>query len=571
MPNVNHTIGPNGRTLPISATNPLPVEAIASPGTVSSGNTTTALLGAGATFTGVGEDILNFATLTISIHSDVVSAAQGLKIQFSLDNTEWHTTDEYTYENNGIFKTYSLQRVARYFRLIYTNGPDPQTHMELSVIFNPVAGVASSHRIGDTIKNEDDAQLMKSVLSGQAPIGDQINIVATAAGALKTDVVTPVGNLPVSQLSTLMDGKTLNREFNELWEQVGTGTHTFQTNKLQMSVGVGEWCVYQTRRFYPYFSGKPQKIELTFDNFHPETNVTKRVGYFSSNTASPFDATYDGFYLESSGNTIRFVLENAGATVFDVDIADWDGFDIMNGYEDPAHWENFTVIEFNFLWLGGAYIEIRLVTPEGFTTVHSEIYAGTSTDVFIQSPNQPARYEIRSTTGTGNFRAICSQIATSGSINESAYSKSVNTGHLPINLVTVGTTYPLLAIRKTAALRANPIRITNADCLLASADTIRWSIQINPTLSAALTYAAVTGTAFDSAVGDGAITVTGDGIIIASGYLVQADSIQAALFRDNYLSWLSGAIDGVQDEYILCITPVTNNVNVHGALSVFEG
>lgn len=408
-------------------------------------------------------------------------------------------------------------------------------------------------------------------LSGETPTGEQADVVVTPSGALKVDALTPFGNLPVSQLNTLMDGKTLNREFDELWEQAGTGTPTFETNKLDMEVAAAEWFVYQTRRFYPYFSGKAQKIELTFDNFAPEANVTKRAGYFSSSTVSPHSATLDGFYLESSGGTISFVIQRAGTTILNVDIADWDGYDLLDTYQTLSNWNNFTVIEFNFLWLGGAYIELRLVTPQGFTTVHSFVYAGTAQDVFMQSPNQPARYEIRSTTGTGNFRAICSQIATSGSINESAYSKSVNTGHLPINLVTVGTTYPLLAIRKTAALRANPIRITNADCLLASADTIRWSIQINPTLSAALTYAAVTGTAFDSAVGDGAITVTGDGIIIASGYLVQADSIQAALFRDNYLSWLSGAIDGVQDEYILCITPVTNNVNVHGALSVFEG
>lgn len=571
--NVNHSIGADGRTVPISDSNPLNVSSTPDPtggNLLSTGNTTTVNLLAGATFTGIGENILPYVTISIAVIADEDSANLGLEFQFSTDNITWVTSDGYSYFANGR-KTYSIQRISQYFRVRYINGAINQSNFNISVIYNSHVGVASSHRIGDTISNEDDAQLTKSVLSAEKPTGDQVNIGATPEGALVTSVVTPTGTLPVSQLTTLHDGKILSRLFPEINEIQGTGTGAFQDNKYNMTVASGEWLVHQTKRFLPYYSGKPQKVELTFDNFAPETDVTKRVGYFSSNTTSPFDATHDGFYLESSGGSIKFVIKRGGVTVVETDIANWSGYDVLANYKALGEWDNFTVIEFNFLWLGGAYIEIRVVTEVGFTTVHRFIYAGTSQDVFMKSPNQPVRYEIRSTTGAGDFRYICNQVATSGSISESALSRSVNTGTSAITLGSVGTKYPVLSVRKQTALRVNPIRISSANLFVSSVDRVLWTLEINPTLSAPLSYSNVANSALSFASGNGTITVSAPGIIIASDYLTQHDQIPSSIFVNNYLSWLSGELDGTQDEYILCATPITNNVAIHGSIITLEG
>lgn len=570
--NVNHIIGTNGKTVPVSSINPFPVDNSAgSTGEILSGNSRNTNLTAGQPFVGATTDVLKYSSIVISLNSDVESADGGLSIQFSIDGSDWHETDAYTYNQPTVFKTWTIQRVAQYFRVVYTNGSTDQTHFELSTIGNPVSGVASSHRVGDIISNEDDAQLTKAVLSGMTPLGDQVNIHATPDGSLRTDVVTPVGSLPVSQLTTLFDGKTLNRLFPEMFEAVGTGTGTFQTNKYNMAVTSGQYEIYQSRRFLPYYSGKPQKVELTFDNFAPETNVIKRAGYFSSNTSAPYNSTLDGFFLESSGGTITFNIFNNGSTIVSTDITNWTGYDLLNGYQTLSNWDNFTVIEFNFLWLGGAYIELRLVTSEGFTTVHKLVYAGTAQDVFLQSPNQPVRYEIRSSTGSGNFRAICSQVATSGSVNESAFNRSQNTGHVAITYPTVGTKYPLIAIRKGATYRDNPIKIVMADILVSSSDIVRWTLEINPTLSGALTYNAEPNSGAEIAIGSSATTVTTTGIRVASGYLVQNGRIQPEVFESNFLSWLSGSITGTQDQYIFTVTPTSPNINVFGQITWGEG
>ena len=389
---------------------------------------------------------------------------------------------------------------------------------------------------------------------------------------VQVDVGNPFQVLPVSQLNTLRDGKVLNRLFTELNEIAGTGTPTHQTNKINLAVTSGQWLVHSAKRFSPYFSGKPQKIELTFDKFAPEANVTKRVGYFSSNTTTPFASTYDGFWLESGNDTIKLVVSRAGTTVYDVDITSWLNYDNLGDYQSLATWDNFTVIEFNFLWLGGAYLELRLVTNTGFITAHKLIYAGTAQDVFIQSPNQTVRYEIRSTTGSGNFRYICNQVATSGSIDESFITKSVNTGATSINLATATTKYPLLAVRKNASYRQNPVLLIDVDVFVTTiSDNILWSLEINPTLSAPLTYNSVSNSAIQYAVGNGTITTTGAGIVISSGFLSSGQKLNPGVFNRNYLSWLSSALDGTPDSYVLSITPISANVNLHAAMTLGEG
>lgn len=387
-------------------------------------------------------------------------------------------------------------------------------------------------------------------------------------------LIPPIGFVPVSQLSTLHDGKILNRDLPEMYEVVGDGTGTYgDGNKYTMAVGANEWLVRQSKHIFPYFSGKPTKVELTYDNFAPEANVTKRVGYFSSNIVSPFDADYDGFYLESNFiDGIKFVIVNDGTITYEVTLENWSGYDNLQEYQTLATWDNFTVAEINFLWLGGAYIELKVMTSGGFVTAHTHIHAGTQTDVFIKSPNQPIRYEIRSTGGTGTLRYICNQVATGGSINESGYGRTLDTTHTPITLTGAGTLFPLLGIKKQTAYRHNPVVINVGDVFVASNDRVRWSLLLNPTISGAgLSYSDVDTTVVQKATGDGVLTVTDIGFEIAAGFLEQGKSISASTFTSNYLMWLSGNIDGTQNAIVLCVTPVTSPVNVHGVIDFEEG
>jgi len=151
-------------------------------------NSSTEKLAAGESFIGTAESILSYAEITISIYSDHPSATDGVQAQFSVDNDHWHTTDEFTHLGLGKFKTWKLQRVAPYFRLVYVNGSEDMIasdHFHITVMYSFMAGVQWSHRVRDDISGEDDAGLIRSILAADQGSNVYSNIGATLSGNLR--------------------------------------------------------------------------------------------------------------------------------------------------------------------------------------------------------------------------------------------------------------------------------------------------------------------------------------------------------------------------------------------------
>ena len=104
-------------------------------GVVSTNNSSTATLAGDAVFTGIREDVSNFASVSILYKSDVAAAASGLSIQFSQDNTNW---DVQLVGDLGAktFQVHRLVPAAQFFRVVYTNGSDAQSLFRLQCIFH---------------------------------------------------------------------------------------------------------------------------------------------------------------------------------------------------------------------------------------------------------------------------------------------------------------------------------------------------------------------------------------------------------------------------------------------------
>jgi len=104
-------------------------------GVVSEKNSSTEILAGDAVFTGEGEDVSNFASVSILYKSDVAAAASGLKIEFSQDNTNW---DVSLVGDLGAktFQVHRLVPAARFFRVVYTNGSAAQSSFRLQCIFH---------------------------------------------------------------------------------------------------------------------------------------------------------------------------------------------------------------------------------------------------------------------------------------------------------------------------------------------------------------------------------------------------------------------------------------------------
>jgi hypothetical protein len=367
------------------------------------------------------------------------------------------------------------------------------------------------------------------------------------------------GRTRVSQITTLLDGKILGADDLSLFENVGTGTATYANNKVNLSVTAGQYMIRQSKRFNPYFSGKSQLIETTNDNFQFEAGVIKRIGYFSSNAVAPYDSDFDGFFFESNGitNEFRFKMFRFGTSTLDLDLTAEIG---------DYNLENFSVEASDFLWLGGALARIFLKIGNGFDLLNQFNYAGTAKDTFMLSPNQPIRYEIRSTTGTGSLRYVCCQVATEGSINEGGKTLSLyNTA--PITTNAIGTIYALKSVRKQVAFRDTAVQILDVSlAITATTDSGILMLIVNPTLSAPLTYAN------NSKIQEG--TATNQTITAGTGRVVCAVPVNGSgstdIIKENFLSFLSQSINNTMDEYVLAYMPTTNNQSVNGVLTIKE-
>lgn len=539
-------------------------------GHVSDINSTSTPLLAGQTFTGEAEETLNHGTIFVSIYSDVASAINGLVVEQSTDGVTWGRFDDSFTISAGTGKNFSINPHAKYFRVTYTNGSSDQTIMDLQTVMKGNSK-PSSHKIQDNITTEDDAELVTATIKAEreGTPGKFYNVGADVSGNLNT-VIGGIsqdagGRVRVSQLTTLGDYKILNEDRSLLIENAGTGTGTFTNNKFNMAVTSGQWYVRQSRRYHPYFSGKSQIYEVTFDNFGLQDGVVKRVGGFSSNAASPYDSTYDGVWLENDGTKYIMKAARAGVETVSVDWTDWDNYDLIENHD----WDAFNVIFIDYLWLGGAIYRLWMKNGGGFVLLHTVHYPGTSQDVFIKSPNQPVRYEIRSSTGSGSFRFICAQCSTEGSVDESGIGRTYSGSAVTIS--SIGTTYPLLALRKKTTHRDISVELEDLSAFPTSTnDIMRWSIHVNPTLSVGLTYANLSNSALQAASGNGTITVVSAGTVIAAGTTSTNGQLPANVLKRNFLSSLGSTLNNTMDEYVLCGTPVTSNITVYPTLSYKE-
>ena len=85
----------------------------------------------------------------------------------------------------------------------------------------------------------------------------------------------------------------------------------------------GDYCIVQTKQRFNYITGKSQDIFQTQYDFDPETNIVKQFGYFTSSIISPFNTSYDGFWIEASGGTHYFVTSRLGTETSRVAREDW--------------------------------------------------------------------------------------------------------------------------------------------------------------------------------------------------------------------------------------------------------
>jgi hypothetical protein len=384
---------------------------------------------------------------------------------------------------------------------------------------------------------------------------------------LQPSQLDAAGSLPVSQRIITGNYLQTRDELPLLFDRAGTGTQTYSDGHVDMSVTAGQYALCQSKSFSPYLPGKPTSIKLTFFDFDQQANVSKRVGFGSRSTVAPYTADFDGFYFEADGTTYNLHIANSatGASTTTVQ-SSWD--DPLDGTGESgitANFENFTVLEFDFLFLGGTALRCFINVGGDRILFHTFKWSNDNTDTIFRNPAQPVFYEIRSTTGTGSLAQVCASTEVQGSLDLVGIPFSVNNAVTHINANSTANNYLLNAIQLKSANRGAFIQVQTITALATTNDNFLYSLILDPTYSSAPTFNAVTDSAIEHAVGAG-ITVT-NGTILASGYAANRSTFLQEV--DSSIR-LGTQIDGTRTSIALCARPLSSNLDILGSLNIIQ-
>lgn len=520
------------------------------PSHISTLNSSTTPLAGGATFTGVAEDLTNYSDVLVAVKASHASAADGLKIQFSIDGTNWDVEDAYTIPA-GVGKTFSAQICGKYFRIVYTNGSTLQTYFRLQVIAKANYSKPSSHRIADIVSAQDDAELVKSQIIAQKPNGDMVNINSTTGGNLKisleevesgvtlttatsNEYLDAFTNVPVAQPQTLFDAQFTYSLQPLLYEQVtsGTGasiTHDATNRCATMAFSSTTGSAYmQSYEYMRYQPGKGQRVFITFNMNGGIANVQKFARYGDANENYQFvlDGTTPKVQINTQGATGQ---QTASQANWNIDPLNGNG---RSGITINFEKEQILVIDFQALYVGRVRFGFDI---NGMVYwVHYFNNANNTTKPYIKTANLPIACGMTSSasaTTTMDFNC-CSVISYGGVDATVGYGFSVegtgtagNNARAHILSIRPKTTFNSITNR-------TQIIIDNIDLIVTGNTAIKWELVLGQAISGATTFADV-NTAYSTVEFNTAGTISGDpAIVLASGYVTATAATKGSVSQN---------------------------------------
>ena len=321
-------------------------------GEIDANNTTAVILGISGVFTGGWTDLTNYNAVGVGVYSNVPSATDGLKIEYSYDGITVHHTHTYSYSAvQGI--GYNFTSEFRYFRVKYTNGAVAQTSFKLISVLKKTALFPSSYRLSTSFTDESQVILTKSVITGKTTGmgGGFVDVKVNPSGALAVEVgdsALPTGaatlaeqqtqttkltsidgkipsNLTVTATRLLIDGSGVTQPVSgTVTVQQGTATNLkTQAEIYQSGVAVGPAAPLQVSLANTGANATAVKVD--------GSGVTQPVSGSVSVSAMP--ATYledDAHASADKGMFILGVRNDNGATTFTSNDGDYSPIAVTN-------------------------------------------------------------------------------------------------------------------------------------------------------------------------------------------------------------------------------------------------
>lgn len=405
--------------------------------------------------------------------------------------------------------------------------------------------------------------MAKYTINDEYWMREVLRLIQEAGGLVATSPVKDTfGRGRVSSPYTVFDSKMLGDKRDLFWDEAetagGSTSGVYDSDSATYTLSVSDTTagtrVRQTFQRFNYQPGKSQLVNMTFVLGAAAAGITRRVGYFDEN---------DGLFLQQDPAGLAFVVRSS-ATGTPVDSiyrqAAWNIDKLTELNPEKAQ---ILYIDFESLQVGS--VRFGFVVNAQIKYCHVAHHANLIDGVYFKSPNRPLRYEI-SNDGTGaaaTLKHICTTVISEGGQEQTGISRSVSTAGTHLTAQNADTLYALLGIRLKSTHLDNVVRLSELSVLAESNDDFEWSILLNPTVAGTFTFADEANSAVQTAKGATANTVTG-GTLMNDGW---GKSGQAVSSLSDTIRYLGAAIDGTQDEIVLCIRSLSNAAVIQGSLS----
>lgn len=404
-------------------------------------------------------------------------------------------------------------------------------------------------------------------------------------------LIDAFGRQRVSNIVTIFDSKQVADNQALFWDTstTGTGAATYDAANactVLSTAAAGDSVVRQTFRRFNYQPGKSQLIFMT--------GVLRNTGAFDAgrvsrignhgNTAGVFfqyDAT-SGLAVGIRKNSVDTVIPQAS---WNLDRFDGTG---PSGLVFSATATQIFV--FNYEWLGAGSVWFGFVVGGALIWAHRTDNSNVSLSVYMQTPNNPLRYEITATApGAGSMTAICASINSEGGNDPNG--KVLSVCRTTVAQANVADTNPEKVI---LALRYRDVNASQVDIdilsvsVLSTGGTGEDNIAIvrlirdvstqlrnlTNTGPPVLTFSPIVNSALEVArPPDGpneAFVVTDNmlgtsGTIIVAQYSTGNESVPSGPVRNAIRMGMSRA--GVSDIIVLSVFPLSATPDMYGAIT----
>lgn len=503
-------------------------------GQVDSNNSSTATLTANSVFTGTSTDATNYANLTVYLTTDQSSATNGLSIQFSSDGTNWDSTNAntITVSNPGTSFNFSYpyEILARYYRLVYTNGGTSQGVFRLQSILNAQASNIVS--LAGLSTGQTKARI-PITSSAQGSLDVRIRESVSAFGDFRT--VQPT---PVSQFNFVY-GINTNYVITTTANS-GSVTAANQMAQAATTTSNGSSAIVQSKKFFKYREGLGGLMRFT---------TVFSTGIANNNQLAGIGDATDGYFFGYNGTSFGILYRKNAVDTWTTQ-ANWN-MDTMLGTGtssnescvklDPTK-GNVYQIQVSYLGFGNIEFFIYNQYTSSFVMVHNLFYANQNTTPLVTNPVMTLWWQSINTAAAASaitISAASGGIYVDGPITTigakyGISSSLTNPGTTERNILTIRNNTTINSITNKSGLQFLKLSFGAIDSTTANnANSFIVNLRLNATVAGTPSFTNISATNSLAAYDTAGTTISAGGTIVASYAGNFSSSIFVDMIDDN--------------------------------------